>query len=102
MDNEKEKEKLYSRNFTKFGLDMNLFVSVVSAILVLSFIIITIIKPNVSAAFFSGANDFLNRNFNWLYVITINGCFIFLLYMGFSKFGKIRLGDIHLNQNMEI
>lgn len=92
MDNEKEKEKLYSRNFTKFGLDMNLFVSVVSAILVLSFIIITIIKPNVSAAFFSGANDFLNRNFNWLYVITINGCFIFLLYMGFSKFGKIRLG----------
>lgn len=92
MDTEKEREKLYSRNFTKFGLDMNLFVSIVSAILVLGFIIFTILKPNVSAAFFSGANDFLNRNFNWLYVITINGCFLFLLFMGFSKFGRIRLG----------
>lgn len=92
MDNEKEKQKLYSRNFTKYGLDMNLFVSIVSALLVLGFIIFTISKPDLSADFFSGANDFLNRNFNWLYVITINGCFIFLIYMGFSKFGKIRLG----------
>lgn len=92
MDTETEKEKLYSRNFTKFGLDMNLFVSIVSAILVLGFIIFTILKPNISAAIFSGANDFLNKNFNWLYVITINGAFLFLLFLGFSKFGRIRLG----------
>ena len=92
METEREKEKLYSRNFTKFGLDMNLFVSIVSAILVLGFIIFTILKPNVSADFFAGANDFLNRNFNWLYVITINGAFLFLLFLGFSKFGRIRLG----------
>ena len=58
MDNEKEKQKLYSRNFTKYGLDMNLFVSIVSALLVLGFIIFTISKPDLSADFFSGANDF--------------------------------------------
>ena len=37
-----QREKLQARNFTKFGLDMNIFVSVVTAILVLGFIIYTI------------------------------------------------------------
>lgn len=37
---EKQQEKLRSRNFTKFGLDLNIFVSIVTAILVLGFIII--------------------------------------------------------------
>lgn len=89
---EKGKEKLYSRNFTKFGLDMNVFVSLVTAILVLCFTIFTILKPSISAKFFSQINNYLNKNFNWLYVITINGSFMFLIFMGFSKFGNIRLG----------
>ena len=42
MDLEKANKKLRSRNFTKFGLDMNIFVSVVTAVLVLAFIIFTI------------------------------------------------------------
>lgn len=92
MDLEKEQEKLRSRNFTKFGLDMNLFVSVVTAILVLTFIIFTIVKPIVSAKFFAGINDYFNSNFNWLYVFTINGAFMFLVFLGFSRFGNIRLG----------
>ncbi|NLA61882.1 MAG: BCCT family transporter, partial [Bacteroidales bacterium] len=32
------------------------------------------------------------KNFNWLYVITINASLIFMLFIGFSKFGNIRLG----------
>lgn len=92
MDLKKEQEKLKSRNFTKFGLDMNIFVSLVTAILVLSFIIFTISKPSVSSDFFAKVNAYLNLNFNWLYVITINGALAFLLYLGFSKYGKIRLG----------
>ncbi len=92
MDLEKEQEKLQARNFTKFGLDMNLFVSLVTAVLVLGFIIFTIAKPVVSAEFFANINSLINVNFNWLFVITINGAFIFLIYLGFSKYGNIRLG----------
>lgn len=92
MDLEKQQEKLRDRNFTKFGLELNMFVSVVTAILVLAFVIFTIMRPNVSAEFFSGINDYLNINFNWLYSITINAAFIFILFLGFSKFGKIKLG----------
>lgn len=89
---EDAKKRLYSKNFTKFGLDMNLFVSIVSAIVVFGFITFTLIKPKVSAEFFSNINESINRNFNWLYVLTINAAFIFLIVIGISKFGKIRLG----------
>jgi choline/carnitine/betaine transport len=92
MNLKKEKEKLYSRNFKKFGFDMNVFVSVVTAVLVLSFSVFTILKPNVSAEFFGGINSAINKNFNWLYIITANASIAFLLFVGFSKFGNIRLG----------
>ncbi|NLC54835.1 MAG: BCCT family transporter [Erysipelothrix sp.] len=92
MDLEKANKKLRSRNFTKFGLDMNLFVSGVTAVLVLAFIIFTISKPVLSAEVFSNINTYISTNFNWLYVVTINASLIFLIYLGFSKYGKIRLG----------
>ena len=92
MSLKKERQKLYSRNYTGFGLDMNVFVSVVSALLVLGFSIFTIAKPNVSAEFFANTNAAINKNFNWLYVITINAALVFMLFIGFSKFGNIRLG----------
>ena len=92
MDLKKEKEKLYSRNFSKFGFDMNVFVSVVTALLVLAFSVFTILKPNVSAEFFGGVNSAINKNFNWLYIFTANASIAFLLFIGFSKLGNIKLG----------
>lgn len=86
------KQKLYARNFTKYGFDMNVFVSLVSALLVMGFIIFTIAMPEQSASSFGSINDSLNKNFNWLFVLTINLSFIFLIITGLSKFGKIRLG----------
>ena len=86
-------EQLYARNFTKFGLDMNLFVSVVTAILVIGFVAFTTAAPVVAADFFASINSFLNVNFSWLYIGTVNATFLFLIYMGLSKFGRIRLGN---------
>lgn len=92
MEIENLSKKLQERNFTKYGFDMNLFVSIVSAVLVLAFIVFTIAMPVRSSGLFNKINDFINRNFNWLYVLTINSSFIFLLVIGLSKFGRIRLG----------
>lgn len=92
MELENLSKKLHSRNFTKYGFDMNIFVSVVSAILVLGFIAFTIIFPNRSAEFFGDLNNKINSNFNWLFVLTINAAFVFLIVIGLSKLGKIRLG----------
>lgn len=85
-------EKMFSRNFTGFGLDINVFVSLSSAILVLAFVIFTLIWPDDAANFFGGVNNFINEHFNWLYVLTINAAFFFLIIIGLSKLGRIRLG----------
>ena len=96
MQREEEEEqalqKMYGRNFKKAGLDLNIVVSGVSALLVLSFVIFTIIWPSTSSAFFASINHFINQHFSWLYVLTINAAFIFLIVIGLSKLGRIRLG----------
>lgn len=92
MNFKKEKEKLYSRNFTKYGFDMNMFVSVVTALLVLAFSIFTILKPNVSAEFFANTNAAINKNLNWLFVVTMNTSLLFILFVGFTRFVNIILG----------
>jgi len=92
MEREELKKELHSKNFTKWGFDMNLVVSLVAALLVLGFIVFTITMPDVAAKTFGDINEFLNKKFNWLYVLTINSAFIFLVWLGVSKFGKIRLG----------
>ncbi|GAA0182305.1 BCCT family transporter [Clostridium sediminicola] len=85
-------QKLHDRNYKKLGLDMNPFVSIVSAILVLAFSFFTIARPNESATFFDGVKNSINTNFNWLFVLTINFVFLFALYLAASRFGKIKLG----------
>ena len=86
MNLKKEKEKLYSKNFTRFGLDLNVFVSIVTTLLVLAFSIFTILKPSVSAEFFANTNAAINKNFNWLYVMTMNASLAFMIFIGFSKY----------------
>lgn len=88
-------KKLQDKNFTKFGLDMNLFVSIVAAVLVFGFIGLALFAPQTSAELFQSINNFLNVKFNWLYVMTISIAFIFVVVIALSKFGQIRLGGYH-------
>ncbi|PAT01283.1 hypothetical protein CI105_07440 [Candidatus Izimaplasma bacterium ZiA1] len=87
-----ENEELFSKNYRRFGLDLNLFVSLLSAVLVLSFILFTIIFPTSSALFFSDIKLFVTEKFNWLFVFVINFSLLFILVLVLSKFGSIRIG----------
>ena len=92
MERRELRQELFNRNFVKWGFDMNLFVSLAAALLVGGFIAFTLFQPDLAAETFSEMNSLLNQKFNWLYIFTINAAVIFLLVMGFSKLGKIRLG----------
>lgn len=85
-------KKLHDKNFVKWGFDMNLFVSIVSAVLVIGFILFILIKPELASSTFKNVNSILNQRFGWLFVLTINLSFVFLIIIGLSKLGKIRLG----------
>ena len=92
MERRELRQELFDRNFVKWGFDMNLFVSLIAALLVGGFITFTLVQPDLAAETFSEMNSLLNQKFNWLYIFTINAAVVFLLAMGFSKLGKIRLG----------
>jgi len=87
-----ENKKLFEKNYKKFGLDLNLFVSLSSAILVILFILFTLIFPTNSADFFSEIKLFVTDKFNWLFVFVINFSLFFILLLAVSKFGKIVIG----------
>jgi len=95
MENRNMMKKLFDRNFVKWGFDMNLFVSLVSAVLVLFFIGFTLLRPNLAAETFGSINALLNLKFNWLFVGTVNASLVFLIVIGLSKLGKIRLGGFN-------
>lgn len=88
-------KKLYGRNFVKYGFDMNLFVSIASAVLVLGFILFVLLRQEYAAEIFHNINSGINERFNWLYVLTVNLSVVFLLVMGLSRLGKIRLGGFN-------
>ena len=69
-----------------------ILVSAITAVCTIAFIAFTIWKPDQSAAFFAAANELFNVHFNWLYVLVVNLVLLFIVWLSFSRFGKIRLG----------
>lgn len=92
MNSKKEKEQLYSRNFTKHSLELNMHVSVVTAILLLAFSILTIIKTNVSAELFASANILIDKNINGLFITNMYTLFAYLFSIAFYNSHNIRFG----------
>lgn len=63
-----------------------------AAIVVLLFVAFSIITPDIAEAFFKAIQTKVVNSFSWYYVLIAAGFVIFVLYMGFSKYGSIKLG----------
>jgi choline/carnitine/betaine transport len=87
-----EVEKLHKRNFKKFGLDMNLFVSIVSAILVIGFIFITIVFPDGTATVLDNVKNWVTTRFNIWFVIVMNVALFSLIALAISRYGNVIIG----------
>lgn len=84
--------RLHERNFERFGLDMNLFVSLVSAVLVIGFIVVTISFPTFTAHSFDVAKEWVTTKFNLWFVLVVNVVFISIMLLAFTKYGKVKIG----------
>ena len=93
MMNHKEKTKLLqSKNFKKFGLDFHPQVSLVSAFLVILFMVYAIGFPEHASSLFSKFKGSVTKNFNWFFILSAN-LFLFIpIYLFFSKLGEVRIG----------
>lgn len=89
---EKINYKLGQDNVKKFGLDFHNPVFIISAILVLVFVIGTIASPKEAKEILDGAKWWSINNFDWLFMFSGNIFVVFCLALIVLPVGKIRLG----------
>ncbi|MBZ9653040.1 BCCT family transporter [Psychroflexus montanilacus] len=75
-----------------FGLEVNGPVFFTSTILIIIGITLVLIFDESAEEFFEKVQTNVAEYGGWLYVLAINVFLVFVLYLAFSKFGKIRLG----------
>ena len=64
-----------------------------SIVFILLVSVISILYPAMADQLLNTVKNFIFVNLNWVYVWSVTCFVIFLIYLLFSKYGKIRLGD---------
>ena len=77
---------------TKKYFDVDHLVFWPSAALIVSFIAVTLIIGEPMNNVFASVQTAISNFGGWFFVVTVNIFLFFVLYIAFSKFGKIRLG----------
>ncbi|MFC4873551.1 BCCT family transporter [Negadavirga shengliensis] len=63
-----------------------------SVILIVSFIAVTLMVGEPMAVVFEELKGYVTANAGWVFIIAVNAFIVFCFYLGFSKYGKVRLG----------
>ncbi len=87
-------EKLFSRNFKGFGLDMNPVVSLGAGFIVVAFALFAFINLDHANQVFNAVNGFIVNHFDWLFILSSNFFIIVSLVMAFSKLGNVKIGGV--------
>lgn len=85
----------FNTSETAAPLSLNKVVFIGSAILSILLIIWTLAFPTYSENLLGSAMTWVSNNFGWYYMLVVAGYSIFALYVGFSSFGDIKLGQDH-------
>lgn len=93
-------EKLYKRNYTKHGLDMNPVVSITSGAIILLLSIYAFIsqrgyfglRPAIEV--FTNVKNGIVSNADWLFILASNFFIILCIYLAFSRIGRVRIGGV--------
>ncbi len=84
--------KAGQNNIQRWGMDAHHPVFLISATIVLFFVIGTLIFPSNAKTAFDSAKNWSIENFDWFFMVSGNIFVLFCLFLIFSPFGKIRLG----------
>lgn len=74
------------------GLEVNGPVFFTSSIIIIISIALTLIFKEQAEGYFDTIQNFVANTGGWFFVLCVNIYLIFVLYLAFSKFGKIRIG----------
>lgn len=86
------KYKIGQDNLQKYGLDIHNPVFIISAIMIVVFVIGTLASPKEAKEVLDGAKWWAINNFDWLFMFSGNLFVIFCLLLIVLPIGKIRIG----------
>ncbi|MDC8830825.1 BCCT family transporter [Alteromonas gilva] len=81
-------------------LNKPVFLSASAAIIIL--LLFAVIMPGTAESLFSDMQASVVDNFSWFYVLTVAVILLFVIYIGFSDYGDIRLGPDHAKPEFSI
>lgn len=83
------------RNFKKFGLDLNLLVSLGSGLLVLLFCGYAFLDLERAYRQSVQVHELIITNLDWVFILASNFVVVACLYLAFSRLGKVKIGGVH-------
>jgi len=91
-NNSKVQYKAGTDNIRPIGLDIHNPVFLVSAGLIILFVILSLSFQETSAEFFGWLRPFLTKQFDWFLVIAVDIMLVFCLLLIFLPIGSVRIG----------
>ena len=92
MNTNETKYKVGQDNLQKFGLDIHNPVFIISAVLIVIFVIATLFAPTQAKEILDSAKWWSINNFDWLFMFSGNFFVLFCIALIFLPMGKIRIG----------
>lgn len=79
-------------NIVKWGFDIHPQVTFSAAGFLIVFLGLTLAFQERAEKFFGDSLSFIGDNFGWFYILSANIFLVAIVFFGFSRFGRIRLG----------
>ncbi|ENY73169.1 betaine/carnitine/choline family transporter [Aeromonas diversa CDC 2478-85] len=76
-----------------FFKGLNPTMAVTALTVVTLFLLFGVFDPDTAGAWFTGAKDTIIAGFKWYYILVVALFLFFAIYLMFSRFGSIKLGD---------
>lgn len=83
---------MFERLERGLGLNTNPVVFFTSALCIVIFVALGVIMPGPVAAVFGATAGWISANLGWLYILTVTLFVLFVVVIGFSRYGRLRLG----------
>ncbi len=92
LDSQSTKHEIGQHNIQVLGLDVHLPVFAISAALIVTLVVGTLLFQEQAAVLFGNMREWITTTFDWFYMISANVILLFCLGVAFSSLGKVRLG----------
>ncbi len=87
-------KRITDRNFTRYGLNMNPVVSLVSGLFILFFSVYALFRLDQVNELFTALNNYITIHFDWVFILSSTFFVIICIGLAVSKLGDVRIGGL--------